>query len=94
MQSHLGVALQAHIDWAYTPLCIAVLNKKEAFNQGLEKRVFVEAEVDVVLQMIKSKYNEFSQTDKLAPYHGKALETLKELLIEQGLESLVSRFER
>ena len=44
--------------------------------------------------MIKSKFHEYNQTDKLAPYHGKALETLKELLIEQGLEPLVHRFER
>lgn len=37
-----------------------MLNKKEVWNQGMEKRVFVEAEVDVVLQMIKAKFNEFN----------------------------------
>ena len=60
----------------------------------MEKRVFVEAEVDVVLQMLKSKFQEFSQTDILAPYHAKALETLRELLHEQGLAQLVRRFEK
>lgn len=60
LQSHLGLALQNHTDWAYTPLCAAVLNKKTTFNHRMEKRVFVEAEVDVVLQMLKSKFQEFS----------------------------------
>ena len=58
----------------------------------MEKRVFVEAEVEVVLQMIKGKFQEFKMTDKLAPYHAKALETLKELLSEQGLDSLVMKY--
>lgn len=80
MISHMGAALQSYTDWAYSPLCIAVLNKKTAFNQGMDKRLFVEAEVEVVLKMIKSKFAEYNQTDKLSPYHGKALETLKELL--------------
>ena len=60
----------------------------------MEKRVFVEAEVEVVLQMIKGKFQEFKMTDKLAPYHAKALETLKELLSEQGLDSLVMKYQR
>lgn len=48
----------------------------------MDKRVFVETEVKIVLQMIKGKFHEFSQTDKLAPYHTKAMETLKSLLLE------------
>ena len=51
----------------------------------MDKQLFVEAEVEVVLKMIKSRFVEFNQTDKLSPYHGKALATLKELLQEQGL---------
>ena len=86
MQSHLGIALQSHIDWAYTPLCIAVLNKKSKFNEEMDKRVFIEGEVDIVLQMLKGKFHEFKYTDKLAPYHTKALETLKALLQEQKLD--------
>ena len=54
MISHMGAALQSYTDWAYSPLCIAVLNKKTAFNQGMDKRLFVEAEVEVVLKLIKS----------------------------------------
>lgn len=60
MQSHMHMALQNHVDWAYSPLCIAVLNKETTFNAKMEKRVFVEAEVEVVLQMIKGKYHELN----------------------------------
>ena len=60
----------------------------------MEKTLFVEAEVDVVIQMLKSKFHEFNQTDKLAPYHAKAMETLMELLVEQSLVSLAKRFEK
>ena len=95
MQSHMGIALQSHIDWAYTPLCVAVLNKRATFNQEMDKKgVFVEAEVDVVLDMIKGKFSEYSQTDKMKPYHEKALQTLRALLKEQGLDKLTSRFEK
>ena len=80
--SHFGLALQQHIDWAYSPLCVAVLKKEKMFNPGLEKRVFVETEVDVVLQMLKANFQFYQQTDMLAPFHAKALETLKTLLRE------------
>ena len=43
------MALQSHIDWAYTPLCIAVLRKDTAFNKDMKKGLFVLAEVEVVL---------------------------------------------
>lgn len=69
-----------------------MLNKKIEFNEEMDKRVFVETEVNIVLQMIKGKFHEFNLTDKLAPYHTKAMETLKSLLHEQGLESLFARF--
>ena len=59
LQSHLGIALQQHIDWAYTPLCVAVLRKQTTFNKEMKKSVFVEAEVDVVLGMIKKKFHEY-----------------------------------
>ena len=44
--------------------------------------------------MIKSQFHQFNQTDKLAPYHAKAKETLKELLAEQSLATLWKRFEK
>jgi hypothetical protein len=52
----------------------------------MDKRVFIEAEIDIVLQMLKSKFHEFNYTDKLMPFHTKALETLKALLEEQKLD--------
>lgn len=56
VQSHFGMALQSHVDWAYSPLCIAVLKKETKFNKSNEKRVFVESEVEVVLQMLKTNF--------------------------------------
>jgi len=50
------MALQSHVDWAYSPLCIAVLKKETTFNKSNEKRVFVESEVEVVLQMLKANF--------------------------------------
>ena len=81
------MALQSHVDWAYSPLCIAVLKKETKFNKSNEKRVFVESEVEVVLQMLKTNFQFYQQTDMLAPFHAKALETLKVLLKEQSLDS-------
>lgn len=60
----------------------------------MDKRVFVETEVNIVLQMVKGKFHEFSHLEKLAPYHTKAVETLKNLLHEQGLDELFKRFAR
>ena len=82
LQSHIGFALQNQIDWAYTALCIAVLKKDTDFNKKMEKQVFIETEVDVVLNMLKSKFGEFNRLDMLAPYHLKAHETLAVLCKE------------
>ena len=54
------MALKSQVDWAYTPLCIAVLNKQTEFNEEMDKRIFVETEVNIVLQMIKGKFHEFN----------------------------------
>ena len=55
----------SHVDWAYSPLCIGVLKKETTFNKNLTKRIFMENEVDVVLQMIKSNFSTYMQVDKL-----------------------------
>ena len=94
LQSHIGQALMSHVDWAYSPLCIGVLKKETTFNKNLTKRIFMENEVDVVLQMIKSNFSTYMQVDKLQPFHAKAVSTLKELLKEQGLDQLYVRFEQ
>jgi len=52
----------------------------------MDKRIFIEDEVNIVLQMVKGNFHEFNLTDKLTPYHAKAVETLKALLQEQGLD--------
>ena len=71
------------IDWAYTPLCINVLENKTDFNQSTDMRFFVEMEIDYVIQMIKDNFKKFTKTDAMLPFYTKAFETLKELLIEQ-----------
>ena len=82
LSHHVEIALSEHVDWAYTPLCVAVLNRKPEFNERMDQGVFIEAEVDVVLSMVKGKFNQFNHTEALTPYHAKARETLRALLAE------------
>jgi len=49
MQSHFGHALKSHVDWAFSPLCIAVLKKDTDWNKDHKKVVFMEKEIDIVL---------------------------------------------
>ena len=65
MQSHFGHVFGSQVDWAYTPLCVAVLKKDTTWNKEHEKRVFMENEIDVVLQMIKANFASYMQPDKL-----------------------------
>ena len=80
--SHVGLGLQAHIDWAYTPLCIKMLNKKTDWNAEMDNRIFVKSEVEFAVEMIRSKFNEYKKTEMMTPFHTKAMETLVELLEE------------
>ena len=57
MVSHVSMGLSAHIDWAYTPLCIKMLNKKTEFNPEMDIRIFVESEVEYVIEMIRNKFD-------------------------------------
>ena len=76
----MGMGLSAHIDWAYTPLCVKMLNKKPEFNPEMDIRIFVESEVEYVIEMIRAKFNDYKRTDTMTPFHIKATETLVTLL--------------
>jgi hypothetical protein len=71
------------IDWAYTPLCISILENKTNFNLDNDIRFFAEVEIDYVIQMIKENFKKFKKTDAMLPFYTKAFETLKALLVEQ-----------
>lgn len=90
----MSMGLSAHIDWAYTPLCIQMLNKKTEFNAEMDIRIFVESEVDYVINMMRNKFNEYKRTDLMAPFHIKAMETLVVLLTEQGLDATITKFKK
>lgn len=72
----------AFIDWAYTPLCIKALKKEFEFNPGKDIKLFVESEVDYVVDMMRSKFNDFERTEIMRPFYLKALSTLRCLLLE------------
>ena len=80
MLSHMSMGLSANIDWAYTPLCVKMLNKTLEFNPEMDIRIFVESEIEYVIEMIRDKFNEYKRTDVMAPFHIKATETLMALL--------------
>jgi len=44
----------AFIDWAYTPLCIKALKKETEFNPEKDIKLFVESEVDYVVDMMRN----------------------------------------
>lgn len=64
------------IDWAYTPLCIKMLQSDIEFNKEKSIKVFVESEVDYVLDMMRNKFTDFKRTDIMRPFYMKSLETL------------------
>ena len=82
MVSHMSMGLSAHVDWAYTPLCLKMLNKNTEFNPDKDIRIFTETEVECVIEMIRDKFNEYKRTDLMTPFHTKATETLMNLLEE------------
>ena len=57
-----------------------MLNKKPEFNPEVDIRIFVESEVEYVIEMIREKFNEYKRTDTMTPFHIKATETLVTLL--------------
>ena len=80
--SHMGMAMSLYIDWAYTPLCVAVMNQKTTFNEEMDEKIFVENEIDFSLNMIKQNFDQYRPTEMIAPFYTKAYETLKALMVE------------
>jgi hypothetical protein len=74
-------------DWAYSPLCIKMLKNTTEFNPNKDIKLFVEDELDYVIDMMRNKFQDFERTEIMRPFYIKALTTLKELLTEQSLES-------
>ena len=52
--SYMGDGSGPQVDWAYTPLCIALLKNETEFNKDRSIKVFMENEIDYVIEMIKS----------------------------------------
>ena len=44
------------IDWAYTPLCIKMLKNETDFNPNQDIKLFVEDELDYVIDMMRNKF--------------------------------------
>ena len=74
------------VDWAYTPLCIKMLKKETEFNPDKDIKLFVESEVDYVIDMMRSKFKDFERTEIMRPFYLKALSTLRCLLLEQHMD--------
>lgn len=83
-----------HVDWAYTPLCVAFLNGHPDFNTEGDIRYFTPSEVEDVVQMIKVKYNHFKRTDAMVPFYRKAMATLMFLLSEQQMTAMIFKFQK
>ena len=95
MLSHVSIGLSAHIDWAYTPLCVKMLNKNTDFNPDYKDiGIFIENEVEYVIEMIRRNFDQYKRTDLMAPFHIKAMETLVTLLTEQGLDAAIPKFKK
>jgi hypothetical protein len=53
--------------------------------------MFIEKEVDYVIDMMKNKYKDFKRSEIMRPFHVKACQTLKTLLEEQSLVPMYYR---
>ena len=58
----------------------------------MDDHVFIESEVDFVLNMIKSNFDQYRMTEHIMPFYTKALATLKALMEEQGLDECFQKF--
>lgn len=56
--------------------------------------MYLEKEVDYVIDMMKSKFKDFKRSDIMRPFFLKALNTLKALLIEQNLTTIYEQMEK
>lgn len=60
------------IDWAFTPLFSKCLEDDVEFNKEQDMSVYVEKEVDYVIEMMKNKYKDFKRSDIMRPFFLKA----------------------
>ena len=61
------------IDWAYTPLFQKILNNETEFNKEQQMNIYIESEVDYVIDMMKGKYKDFKRSEIMRPFYLKAL---------------------
>jgi len=71
-----------------------MLKKQVEFNKEKDIKVFIEKEVDYVVDMMRNKFTEFKRTDIMRPFYIKAAETLRTLLAEQNMDHLFMKFKR
>jgi hypothetical protein len=75
------------IDWAFTPLFQKTLAEDTEFNKYVflisyyyyrenDLSIYVEKEVDYVIDMMKNKYKDFKRSDLMRPFFLKAQQTL------------------
>ena len=64
------------IDWSGTQLFRKALQEDLDFNKEQDLSLFVEKEVDYVLDMMKTKYKDFKRSDIMRPFYLKAVQTL------------------
>lgn len=60
------------IDWATSEIFQKVLKNESGFNKEDSLNVYLESEVDYVIDMIKGRYKEFKRNDLLRPFYLKA----------------------
>lgn len=60
------------IDWALTPLFIAVLNSTQEWNTRGDHKLFYPLEVNYVIDMVRASQEEFKMSEMMRPFHLKA----------------------
>lgn len=61
------------IDWAFTQLFQKTIAKDTEFNKEQDINIYLEKEVDYVIDMMKNKYKDFKRSDIMRPFYLKSL---------------------
>jgi hypothetical protein len=61
---------------------VHVLKNEAEFNTDKDIKLFTEDELDYVIDMMRSKFQDFERTEIMRPFYLKALSTLRTLLHE------------
>lgn len=73
-KKHLKVPI---VDWAFTTLFKKAVSQDLEFNKdGADMSIYLEKEVDYVIDMMKNKYKDFKRSDIMRPFYLKALQTM------------------